>query len=91
MIRNPIRKTGSQPRRATFFVLTVLLASFIATARLRADEPYARSRDYDLQHSKIALRFDQCIGGPSVFRLCCPRSAQKSASGRCLTIPGKSP
>jgi len=25
---------------------------------LRADEPYARSRDYDLQHSKIALRFD---------------------------------
>src|SRR5437870_4271579 len=25
---------------------------------LRADEPYARSRDYDLQHSKIALRFE---------------------------------
>ena len=25
---------------------------------LRADEPYARSRDYDLQHSKVALRFD---------------------------------
>ena len=25
---------------------------------LRADEPYARSRNYDLQHSKIALRFD---------------------------------
>jgi aminopeptidase N len=24
----------------------------------RADEPYARSRDYDLQHSKIALSFD---------------------------------
>lgn len=24
----------------------------------RADEPYARSRDYDLQHSKIILRFD---------------------------------
>ena len=24
---------------------------------LRADEPYARSKDYDLQHSKIALRF----------------------------------
>jgi aminopeptidase N len=23
-----------------------------------ADEPYARSRDYDLQHSKIVLRFD---------------------------------
>jgi aminopeptidase N len=27
-------------------------------SRLRADEPYARSRDYDLQHSRIALRFD---------------------------------
>ena len=26
--------------------------------QLRADEPYARSRDYDLQHSKIVLRFD---------------------------------
>jgi len=24
---------------------------------LRADEPFARSKDYDLQHSKIALRF----------------------------------
>jgi aminopeptidase N len=26
--------------------------------QLRADEPYARTRDYDLQHSKIALKFD---------------------------------
>jgi aminopeptidase N len=25
---------------------------------LRADEPYARNREYDLQHSKVALRFD---------------------------------
>ncbi len=25
---------------------------------LRADEPYAPSKDYDLQHSKVALRFD---------------------------------
>jgi aminopeptidase N len=25
---------------------------------LRADEPYARSKDYDLQHSKVALKFD---------------------------------
>ena len=30
----------------------------VGTALVRADEPYARSRDYDLQHSKIALRFD---------------------------------
>jgi aminopeptidase N len=35
-------------------VLTILLAAL----QLRADEPYARSRDYDLQHSRIALRFD---------------------------------
>ena len=25
---------------------------------MRADEPFARSRDYDLQHSKIVLKFD---------------------------------
>ena len=29
-----------------------------AALRLQADEPYARTRDYDLQHSKIALHFD---------------------------------
>lgn len=33
----------------------LLLCSVLAS---RADEPYARSRDYDLQHSKVALRFD---------------------------------
>jgi aminopeptidase N len=33
-------------------------ALFLAGAALRADEPYARSRDYDLQNSKISLRFD---------------------------------
>src|ERR1700734_4401323 len=35
----------------------VLAVCFVAL-RLRADEPYARTRDYDLQHSRIALRFD---------------------------------
>src|SRR5256885_17171365 len=25
---------------------------------MRADEPFARNKDYDLQHSKIALKFD---------------------------------
>jgi aminopeptidase N len=39
-----------------------LFATFILMAGVsfstRADEPYARSRDYDLQHSKIILRFD---------------------------------
>src|ERR1700730_14979342 len=35
------------------------IAAFVALALpLQADEPYARSRDYDLQHSKIVLRFD---------------------------------
>jgi aminopeptidase N len=37
-------------------IMLVLLLSSVRGAR--ADEPYARSRDYDLQHSKIALRFD---------------------------------
>jgi aminopeptidase N len=37
----------------------VLWFTLIACALpLRADEPYSRTRDYDLQHSKIALRFD---------------------------------
>jgi aminopeptidase N len=37
-----------------------LIASFFSftATPLRSDEPYARTRDYDLQHSKIALRFD---------------------------------
>jgi len=35
-----------------------MLAIFAVTLQIRADEPYARTRDYDLQHSRIALRFD---------------------------------
>ena len=41
--------------RWTAACLALLLCT---VASVRADEPYARSRDYDLQHSKIALRFD---------------------------------
>ncbi len=37
---------------AMFFVVAV--CGFGA----RADEPYARSKDYDLQHSKVVLKFD---------------------------------
>ena len=44
--------------RAQYLAVVALLAIFIAALQLRADEPFARSRDYDLQHSKIALRFD---------------------------------
>src|SRR5271170_6986115 len=42
------------------FVACVALFVFFACSvpPAFADEPYARSRDYDLQHSKIVLRFD---------------------------------
>jgi len=51
-----LRKTSR--RLAVGFLLASLLVTFIAALQVRADEPYARSRDYDLQHSRIALRFD---------------------------------
>jgi len=42
--------------------LLLCTALFVALAccgsSVFADEPYARSRDYDLQHSKIVMRFD---------------------------------
>ena len=44
--------------RSKVLSLAVLLVAFAAAFQLRADEPYARARDYDLQHSRIALRFD---------------------------------
>jgi len=49
------RRIGSR-KYATYlaFVSNLLLLC----GSLRADEPYARSRDYDLQHSKIILHFD---------------------------------
>ena len=37
--------------------LVVLLLALACLSAL-ADEPYARSRDYDLQHAKISVRFD---------------------------------
>jgi aminopeptidase N len=58
MIRESLRKANDHRSRSAFFALAVLLAVFIAAPQLRADESYARSRDYDLQHSKISLRFD---------------------------------
>ena len=36
----------------------LLLGALLLASPLRADEPYARSRDYDLQHSRIVLKFD---------------------------------
>ncbi|HKF26300.1 MAG TPA: M1 family metallopeptidase, partial [Candidatus Acidoferrum sp.] len=43
--------------RLHLFLPVLGLAALLA-APLHADEPFARSRDYDLQHSKIVLRFD---------------------------------
>src|SRR5713226_3052915 len=58
MIWKPFRNANNGRDHTAFLALAALLAIFIAAPRLRADEPYARSRDYDLQHSKIVLRFD---------------------------------
>ncbi len=50
---------GSRGRtRQAILSVASLVVLFFAVLQSRADEPYARSRDYDLQHSKIALRFD---------------------------------
>jgi len=38
-------------------LLSLLFVLLLCTP-VRADEPFARSRDYDLQHSKIVLKFD---------------------------------
>ncbi len=54
-----IRNTGGTRNPAGFVaVLSLFLVLLGATPPLHADEPFARSRDYDLEHSRIALRFD---------------------------------
>jgi aminopeptidase N len=53
-----LRVVRCRYRRAASLALASLLALFLLAHSVRADEPYARSRDYDLQHSRIALRFD---------------------------------
>jgi aminopeptidase N len=58
MISTPHRKSSRWRTNQQWFPLAALLAVLLAATHTRADEPYARSRDYDLQHSKIALRFD---------------------------------
>ena len=49
---------GDKRIRRVIRAAALFAATAIAGGQLRADEPYARSRDYDLQHSKIALLFD---------------------------------
>jgi aminopeptidase N len=55
-----MRKMTKQRRGITVWagllICSVLLLG--SSLFLRADEPYARSKDYDLQHSKVVLRFD---------------------------------
>jgi len=58
MIENFLSYAGRNRKWPTIFVLGALFASISTSSRLFADEPYARSRNYDLQHSKISLRFD---------------------------------
>ena len=62
MIREFLRHANCRRSRPAFLALVAMLAIFIAAPQLPADEPYARSRDYDLQHSKITLRFDLTSG-----------------------------
>jgi len=44
--------------RCAILTLGAVAAMAVVFPRVYADEPYARNRDYDLQHSKITLRFD---------------------------------
>ena len=50
-------RTKTRARIALFSLLLLLLGAAIAP-HARADEPFAPSRDYDLQNAKIELRFD---------------------------------
>jgi aminopeptidase N len=45
-------------RSVGFGLICCFLGTVLGSLALLADEPYARSRNYDLQHSRIALRFD---------------------------------
>ena len=41
-----------------WLVSGLVAALFLLATQAKADEPYARSKEFDLQHSKIALQFD---------------------------------
>jgi aminopeptidase N len=51
------RKIGNRQRASFAGAILCALWLLSSAGLLRADEPFARSKDYDLQHSKIALRF----------------------------------
>jgi aminopeptidase N len=50
--------SGTHRHAGSIAFIVLFLVLFGATPLLRADEPFARSKDYDLEHSRIALRFD---------------------------------
>src|SRR2546425_5076143 len=50
-------RAAALPRKPRWAVLLMVVALAFATVA-RADEPYARSRDYDLQNARIALSFN---------------------------------
>jgi aminopeptidase N len=54
----PLRSRRRNCQPSVYFAVAAMLCMLLAASSLLADEPYARSRDYDLQHSRIALRFD---------------------------------
>ncbi len=53
-----MRLSRSNAARARFVCAAPVIIVLIVAAAGRVDEPYARSRDYDLQNARIALRFD---------------------------------
>ncbi|MGB9448687.1 MAG: hypothetical protein WBR26_27090, partial [Candidatus Acidiferrum sp.] len=55
MIKVNGQRRSIRIENAALFCTLFLLCSALF---LRADQPYAPSKDYDLQHSRIALRFD---------------------------------
>ncbi len=55
---NSIQSAPQHTRRRRVRELLALLVTVFCWSLANADEPYARSKNYDLQHSKVALRFD---------------------------------
>src|SRR5215469_12525690 len=57
-VENAQRKILRWARLAGLMLAALAVLSAGGARETLADEPYARSKDYDLQHSKIALKFD---------------------------------
>ena len=49
---------GGRGQAACGQIIGCVVVMVCSALFVRADEPYARSRNYDLQHSRVALRFD---------------------------------